>query len=179
MWFFELPKKKVLLSFIISPYLFVWQSLQRHEFPPKSFSHTAWMRNIGEMYKIIDTSCASPPSLWAALQCEDSCCEFQLRMYSLYRNLTFPPLQLHLCDTLLSMFYFTFIMLLLVVYESIFLLQRLFSIFNSCNSPFRLSFSFWNRKQENKFQIKKFRWDDFVGLLKLKQNKTRPTRFFT
>ena len=42
--------------------------------------------------------------------------------------------------------------------RAFFSFKRLFSIFNSCNSPFRLSF--WNRKQENKFQINKIqmRW---------------------
>lgn len=122
--FFELPKKKFLLSFIISPYLFSWQSLQGHEFTKKSLAKYSWTRNIGEIYKITETFCASPQSLWAALQHE------WILLWVSTQNVLFIqkphiwPLQLHLAWYLIEAFYFTFIMLLLVVHESIFFLQK-------------------------------------------------------
>lgn len=173
-------KKEILTLFYNISLSFSWQSLQRHEFPQKSLAKYSWMRNIGEMYKITETFCASPPSLWAALQREWIllCFSSECTLYTETSHLTSPTssglipywgVLFHIHNVASCGSWEHFFPSKGYSLSSIHIILHL-------GSPFPSEIE---SKKTNSKSIK-FRWDDFVGLLlKLKQNKTRPTRFFT
>lgn len=175
MRFFDLPKKRSsysLLYFLLIAF-FNDNSLQRHEFPPKFLAKYGWTKQIGVIYAITETSVQAPKT-------EPHCSvDFAVSLSpesALYTetshlsSFTWP-------DTLLRRFISHSKCCFFWLAKAIFSFKSLFSLFNSCNSSFRLSFSFWSRKQENKFKINKIQMRWYcrnTSEIKNKQTKTGP-----